>query len=71
MNITSATLQRFWAVVRQMAGFASIILGAIPETGLPNAVRIPLVAFGGIVTAIEHYVADPSTGTTPPPAPKS
>lgn len=66
MNISADSIQRFWAVVRQLAAFASIVLGAIPQTGLPTSVRVPLVAFGGVLTAIEHFVADPSTGTTPP-----
>jgi hypothetical protein len=64
MTINGETLQRVWAVIRQLAAYASIVLGAIPATSLPNAVRIPLVTFGGVLIAIEHYVADPSTGST-------
>jgi membrane-bound ClpP family serine protease len=64
MNITSSGIQRAWAVIRQLAGYASIVLGAIPATSLPNAVRAPLIVFGAVLIAIEHYVADPSTGST-------
>jgi hypothetical protein len=35
---------------------------------LPNAIRVPLVAAGGLILAIEHYVSDPSTGSNPPKA---
>ncbi len=61
-------LQRAWSVFRQIAGYASIVVGAIPATGLSAAERAPLIAFGGLIHVIEHYVADPSTGnpSTPP-----
>ena len=63
-------LQRAASVLRQIAAVTSVVLGSIPQMNLPNAVRVPLVAFGGIILALEHYVADPSTGTPPkPPTP--
>lgn len=59
---------RIAAVLRQMAAIASVVIGAIPQMNLPSSVRVPLVAAGGLVLAIEHYVANPTTGTgaTPP-----
>lgn len=66
--------QRFWAVVRQVLSVAAIVMGALTQAlssiHLPVAVSSVLAAAGGIILAIEHYVADPSTGTTPPPVAK-
>lgn len=59
--------QRVASWLRQAAAIASIILGAIPATGLPNAVRAPLVALGGLLLNVEHYVGDPSTGNNVAP----
>jgi hypothetical protein len=64
-------LQRFSAVFRQIASVAAIVVGAIPQLNLPNAVRAPLIALGGIILAVEHYVADPSTRTTTTTTPAS
>jgi hypothetical protein len=69
--------QRFWAVTRQVLSVAAIVMGALTQAlssiKLPIGVSSVLVAVGGIVLAIEHYVADPSTGstsvTTPTPEP--
>jgi hypothetical protein len=60
-------IQRITAVFRQIAAYAAVVLGAIPQLNLPNSVRVPLVSVGGIILAIEHYVSDPSTGTPPKP----
>lgn len=59
------SLQQLSSIVRQAAAIAAIVLGALPQTGLPNAVRAPLVAVAGILIAIEHYLSDPSTGNPP------
>lgn len=60
-------MQSLTSLIRQAAAIAAIVLGSIPATGLPNAVRAPLVAISGILLTVEHYVADPSTGSTPTP----
>jgi hypothetical protein len=60
--------QRFWAVVRQVLSVAAIVMGALTQAlssiHLPIGVSSVLVAIGGVILGIEHYVADPSTGTT-------
>lgn len=62
------TLQSFAAVARQVVAIAAIVMGAVtaalPSLGLPTDVSAILVAAGGAVIAIEHYVSDPSTGST-------
>jgi hypothetical protein len=62
------TLQRFFAVARQVLAVLGVVFGvltqAIPAMHLPTAVSSVLVVAGGVILAIEHYVADPSTGTT-------
>lgn len=55
--------QRAAAVLRQVAAITAVVLGAIPQLNLPNAVRIPLVTVGGLLLTVEHYLSDPSTGT--------
>jgi hypothetical protein len=63
------TIQAFSSIIRQLASIAAIVLGAIPATALPNAVRVALIGPAGLLIALEHYVGDPSTGTTPAPTP--
>ncbi|HEV2369125.1 MAG TPA: hypothetical protein VGR90_04580 [Acidimicrobiales bacterium] len=69
--------QRIASVVRQVCAIAAIVFGALTQAvgalHLSPAVSAVLVAAGGAVLAIEHYVSDPSTGSTlptPPPPPQ-
>ena len=67
------TVQAFASIARQVVAIAAIVMGAVtaagPSLGLPTDVSAVLVAAGGAVIAIEHYVGDPSTGTTTKVAP--
>lgn len=66
-------LSRFAAVIRQVGSVAAIVIGAIPQLGLPNAVRAPLIAVGGLILAIEHALGSSAVPITqaevPPKAP--
>lgn len=56
--------------VRQAAAIVGIIvIGLLNIGSLPSSVRVVLTATSGIVLAIEHFVSDPSTGSTPPKTP--
>lgn len=59
--------QQIASIFRQVAAIAAIVVGALPQIGLPARVATPLIAAGGILLAIEHYLSDPSTGTPSPP----
>jgi hypothetical protein len=66
--------QRIASIVRQVVAVAAVVMGALTSAvsgiHLPPAVSAVMVAAGGVVIALEHYLSDPSTGTTPtPPAP--
>ncbi len=65
--------QRIASIVRQVLAVAVTLYTVIATNQgslhLPTAVTAALTAFGPVILAIEHYTADPSTGTTPPPAP--
>ena len=63
------TIARLTAILRQAAAIAAIVLGAIPQLDLPTSVRVPLITAGGIVLAIEHYLAGNTPTTPAPPAP--
>jgi hypothetical protein len=55
--------------LRQAAAIAAVVVSALDTISMPAGVRAVLVAVGGAILTAEHYVADPSTGTTPPPKP--
>ena len=61
--------QRIASVVRQVLAVAAVVVGILSapsvESFLPGYMSAILASLGGIVLAIEHYVSDPSTGTTP------
>lgn len=67
------TAQQIAAIARQVLAIAGIVMGVITASvsglHLPTAVSSILVIAGSVVLAIEHYVGDPSTGTTSLPAP--
>lgn len=64
-------LQQLASILRQVAAVGAIVMGALTATlngiHLPPAVSAVLTALGGGLLWIEHYVGDPSTGTTNAP----
>jgi hypothetical protein len=64
INLSSLT-----AFLRNLGSLAAIVIGAANVGGLPAGVRATLVAIGGILQGVEHYVSNPSTGPTPAPLP--
>jgi hypothetical protein len=62
--------QQVASIFRQVVALAAVVMGALtaalPSIQLPTGVSAALAAVGGVILAIEHYVSDPSTGTTPP-----
>lgn len=64
------TVQSIAAIVRQVLAIAAIVMGALtqalPSLHLSAGVSGALVAIGGAILTVEHYVADPSTGTPAP-----
>jgi hypothetical protein len=67
--------QQISAVVRQTLAIAAIVMGALTQAlngiKLPVAISTVLAVGGAVILAVEHYVSDPSTGssTPTPPAP--
>ena len=63
--------QSFASIVRQVLAILSVAFGVITASvsslRLPVAVSTVLTIAGAVILAVEHYVSDPSTGTTPPP----
>lgn len=61
--------QAIASAVRQVVAVAASVYGvlsaSISQLHLPPAISAVLTAAGPIVLAVEHYVADPSTGTEP------
>lgn len=61
------------SIVRQVIAIAAVVMGGLTASlsslHLPPAVSTALVAFGGILLSVEHYVSDPSTGTPPAASP--
>jgi len=58
------SFQALASLLRQIASVAGVVVGLIPQVPIPNATaRAALIFVCGLVVAIEHYVADPSTGT--------
>jgi len=64
--------QQISAVVRQVLAVVAVIMGALTQAvsniHLPVAVSSVLAFVGGLILVVEHYVSDPSTGSTTPPA---
>ena len=65
----TVTKQSFASIVRQILAVAGIVMGvltaSVSSLHLPIALSSILTVAGAVILAIEHYVADPSTGTTP------
>jgi hypothetical protein len=59
--------QSIASIARQVLAIAGIAMGVVTASvttlHLPTAVSSILVVAGGVILAIEHYVADPSTGS--------
>jgi multidrug transporter EmrE-like cation transporter len=66
------TLQSLASIFRQALAILGIIFGVLTQSvtalHLPVAASAWLGIGGAVILAIEHYVSDPSTGTTPPKA---
>jgi hypothetical protein len=63
--------QQISSIVRQVLALAAVIIGALSTSlagiKLPTAVSTALVVGGSVIAAIEHFVSDPSTGSTDAP----
>lgn len=61
------------AIARQVLAVLGIVFGVLTQSvtqlHLPVAVSSILTIGGAVILAVEHYVSDPSTGTTPPTPP--
>lgn len=60
------TKQSFASVARQVIAVLATVYGVLSAESvaphLPGWAAGPLIAFGPVLLAIEHYVSDPSTG---------
>ena len=67
------TKQSAASVLRQVLAIAGIVMGvltaSVTSLHLPVVMSTILTVAGAVILAIEHYVSDPSTGTTPPSVP--
>jgi hypothetical protein len=66
MTINLASLTAF---LRNAGSIAAIVIGAANVGGLPTGVRAVLLAAGGVLQAVEHYVSAPSTTSSSPTPP--
>ena len=60
---------RVCSTARQVAAVAALVIGALENSGTvagSHTGASVLMGVGGVVLAIEHYVANPSTGTPTP-----
>jgi hypothetical protein len=66
MTITPQSLA---SILRQVGAIAAVVMGvltaALSGIHLPAAASTALTVAGALILGIEHYVSDPSTGTTP------
>lgn len=65
------TTQQLGSYLRQALAIVGVVFGvltaSVTQLHLPAAVSTVLVVGGSVILAVEHYVSDPSTGTTPAP----
>jgi hypothetical protein len=71
--LVNKTTQSLASIGRQVLAIAGIVMGTLTQTDaslhLPTVLSSIFAVGGAIILAIEHYVADPSTGTpSVPPA---
>lgn len=68
---TNPLIQRVSAVLRQICAIASTVFGILSASTsslhLPTTMAVILTSAGPVILAIEHYVANPSTGNVPSP----
>ena len=61
------------AVLRQVLAYLGIIFGiliqSVPSLHLPVAVSTAILTVSGILVSVQHYVANPTTGTGAMPVP--
>ena len=70
VNIDSANKQPIASFLRQLGAWAAVgyatVSGITANTGW-GAKNTVLALVGGLLLSVEHFVADPSTGSPPPP----
>lgn len=54
LSVKRSTLDSVFAVLRQLAAVASVVLGALGTGQLPHTVRAALVLVGGAILTAEH-----------------
>ena len=69
MNVKLPTTQQLGSWLRQAAAVAGIVVSLGNQLSLPTSVRTVVLAISGAILGVEHYVSDPSTGSTPPKDP--
>lgn len=57
--------------IKTLAGAAAIVVGAIQPGSMHNAISVVLIAIGGAVVAVDHYVTTLVKARTTPPAQQS
>lgn len=69
------TTQQLASYLRQGVALVALVVGpltaAVPAMHLPAGVSAIITAIGGTILTVEHYVSDPSTGTTNAPGTKA
>lgn len=67
------TNQSAAAIGRQILALLGVVFGVLTQSvsamHLPVAVSTALTLGGSVILAVEHFVADPSTGGATPPFP--
>jgi hypothetical protein len=61
----TVTLTSIKSVAIYVLGLASVVIGAIPQVGISNAVHTVLVAVGGVIVAVERYLQGSATVVAP------
>jgi hypothetical protein len=63
--------QRTASVLRQVLAVLALVFGALTQAvatiKIPPAASVVMGIFGTVILGLEHYVSDPSTGSTPAP----
>jgi hypothetical protein len=71
--VVNKSTQAIASIARQVLAVAGIVFGVLTQSDaglhLPVELSSILAVGGAVILAIEHYVADPSTGTPVAPTP--
>ena len=59
------TMQQLGAWFLRILSVAGVALAAIPSDSIPANVRPWIAAGSAVILAVDRYVTDPSTGTSP------